>query len=1597
MSKHLGGWIMAVGLALFGCTAQAATRVKADNTSNLNLASSWVGAVVPGSYDVAQWTNTVTSANAVLLGTNANYMGVWIVNPGGAVAIGGANILTNGFMGIDMSAATVDLTITNANFTLLDYVSQVWNVTNSRTLTVSPAVLTRNKGTALGIQGAGAVVSANLTNDATGIIGPWVRYGTGTNTKYAAVSGGVITGYTGTAAATAANVTDMTGTTNYDVAALGTLGTSASFNTMRYTGASGGISGAFAANGLLNASPNGTLTVAGNVTVGANKELVLTSPDNTRQLTLSGSVGDNGGGASGVTVTGGGWVNLTGNNTYSGVTVVSAGTLFINKTNALGSTAGNTVIHVNGSSTTGAQLQIGGGITLAEPLTFVGTGDGSPWNTALYVQGGGGTNTLTGPITIAMSAGVRITAGGLGTALNINAPITRTATGSTLILGGGGAGGALNVNVPINNNGGSVNLHSGPGTITFNVASNNIGDMNVMYKHLLQLGVSDALGTNGNLLIGSVSTDTTAEQGTFDMLGFNQTVNGLNGNGTTVTAPGSTRMVTNSAAGLSTLTVGNAGGGGIFNGVIGGNIALVKVGAGTQSLVGTNADTYTGLTTVNGGTLTLAKVAGTNAVPGNVVIGAGTLANGQSHQIPDTANVTLTNAASQWSLGGFSETVANVDVQNNANPGIATGGGGKLTVSGALTKSGTITLNSGGSSISANVLTNMGGTWTWGIAGGDQGVIVGSGGLTIGGGSTIDISATTTNRNYLSLGGDVTSLTNANANTIGKGAAPYMGQLRLNGTRTFNVADGTAASDLTVSAIIVDGTGTGALIKTGPGTLTISGTNAYSGTTAVNGGTLALSGTLVGSSVNVASGGTFTESATGVIDGSGVGFVTFGMTTLSGTNTYTGATAINAGVLSITATNALPGWDTNGRFTVASGAALVIGNTVSNSAVPVLLGTGNFAAGASIGFDTTAGDRTYAPNLTDTGAGALGVAKVGANTLALTGTNTYTGTLSVSAGNLFIPYTNALPGWDTNGRYLVYSNAALVVGNAVSNAVIATMLSTANFAAGASVGFDTSLGDRTYGSAISNTANGALGLIKVGTNILTLAGTNVYDGITTLNGGKMIVKNSTALGSSNGVTIVNRAGGTSPNYTDSTGQLLLDGSGGNLTLGENFILSGAEQYSYTGPLRNSSGNNVLNGWIQVSALGARIGVDGGSLTLNGPVVRSVGVVNPMLVLNPNNGVLIVSNTIDIGTGLLNSHSGGTTFICSTSNIWSSLQCQYGNMLRIGANDALNTASKITLGNPEPGNGQFDLYGFSQTLGGLSEFGTAASKPNNIITNSRPSAAATLTINQAAGVVDFFSGRLVGSLSLVKTGAANSVLTLAGTNTLTGLTTVSGGMLVLSNQVALQNSTLNVTGGSVGFGIGLTAFTLGGLAGTQNVGLTNASGATVALTVGNNNSNTVYSGSLSAGGSLIKVGTGTLTLAGVNTYTGSTTVVSGTLALGRANALGSGTQIILAGGTLDSGAYANSLSALNITSAGGAIALGDGSCSLSFASSSGQAWSGTLNITGNWLPKALRFGTDATGLTQAQLSSFRVDGQRVWVQIDPQGYLRTLTGTLFRLL
>ena len=105
------------------------------------------------------------------------------------------------------------------------------------------------------------------------------------------------------------------------------------------------------------------------------------------------------------------------------------------------------------------------------------------------------------------------------------------------------------------------------------------------------------------------------------------------------------------------------------------------------------------------------------------------------------------------------------------------------------------------------------------------------------------------------------------------------------------------------------------------------------------------------------------------------------------------------------------------------------------------------------------------------------------------------------------------------------------------------------------------------------------------------------------------------------------------------------------------------------------------------------------------------------------------------------------------------------------------------------------------------------------------------------------------------------------------------------------------GGAVSFG-SLTAATLGGLQGSNALALQDSSAAAVAFTVGNNNSSTTFSGSLTGGGSLTKNGSGKLTLSNTNTYTGATTVNAGTLAVD--GALTASPVTVNTGGALEGG-------------------------------------------------------------------------------------------------
>lgn len=219
----------------------------------------------------------------------------------------------------------------------------------------------------------------------------------------------------------------------------------------------------------------------------------------------------------------------------------------------------------------------------------------------------------------------------------------------------------------------------------------------------------------------------------------------------------------------------------------------------------------------------------------------------------------------------------------------------------------------------------------------------------------------------------------------------------------------------------------------------------------------------------------------------------------------------------------------------------------------------------------------------------------------------------------------------------------------------------------------------------------------------------------------------------------------------------------------------------------------------------------------------------------------------------------------------------------------------------------------------------------------------LTLSSAA------AGGLVVNAVIDNNGATPSLTKLGGgtvalcaSNTFSGSLTVADGTLVLANRDALQNLTLGTAGTVFDASVGGHAFTLGNLGGSMTVDLADNATAPnpVALTVGKNNGSTTFGGSLTGAGSLTKVGTGSLTLSGTNSFGGGLTVTPG-----------AGSVTASAVGSLGLGPVVNQ-AVLNLTA--GSVAYSGLSAALS--------GTGTVNVTLGTAANTTTLGGDYSAFT-----------------------------------
>jgi fibronectin-binding autotransporter adhesin len=974
------------------------------------------------------------------------------------------------------------------------------------------------------------------------------------------------------------------------------------------------------------------------------------------------------------------------------------------------------------------------------------------------------------------------------------------------------------------------------------------------------------------------------------------------------------------SAGNKILAVAGAGNiniGGIISAGGATSLSLTKSGAGTLTL--SNVNTYAGTTTISGGTLTVASGGVINNA--NTAGGTGTVSGAATLRIDAGTAKFNVSAGTSTGLQVGTTTAGNVVVTNNGTLAISTG---RLILGGSGAGSGTSTFtqDSGTTTVASNLYTANYNDTDLNISGGNFTVS----------GSTILSQRANTNFN---VSGIANVTFNANVGMGGQ-AGTY--------TSAINMSGGSlTAPTLTLGAASPATNSLTANVNLTSGTMAVNNiANGAFGTTAVNfnGGTLQAradnAAFLAADTATISnSGGTIDTQAFNVtiaqpllrLSGATTDALTkigSGGLTLSGVNTYGGGTKIQNGSIIIgvgndrlltTGTVTLGAASTTGKLVLGDGTArnqTLAGLTITGNGGSVVGGAGtastltlNVASSNNFG-GTLGGGGTNENN--------LALTKLGAGTLTLSGTNTYTGTTEVSGGVLALSGSGTLG----NGAALTMSGGQLNLGT-LSRTVGAVSVSAAS-ASGDTI-LNGSLTGASY--AASNTTgnaiisanllvNGSAGFTKTGAGNATLSGVNTFTGNVSLgiSSGTLRITNSNALGSGTKTVTNNSASTGSPGQSN---LLELDSNGGldiSLASTITFQTSGAN-----GVILNTAGDNTINGDISMTVGNGNTKIisNGGTLKLAGNI--SAGAVSRVLDLagssignNEFSGVLSNGST----PSLLKSGAG--KWILSKANTFQGTTTITGGTLALTHNQALQFSA---LNTDFTGGGTLNLTGVNTpTIGGLSGTGNMALSAN----------VTSLTLNPQSGSVSY-SGSISGGtgLALAKSGAGTQVL--SNSNSYSGTTTITNGYLNIAHNSALgSTSGISVVGTNsaalqLADGITVTGKTISisgygtNVRGALQVAADSSAewAGSVLLGSGDSRIGAMSNGTLTINGGITD-GTGTslvisadatngkVMVSGINNYTGSTQIIRGTLALGADNSLPTGTILnVHSGGSVSDAA------------------------------------------------------------------------------------------------
>ena len=788
------------------------------------------------------------------------------------------------------------------------------------------------------------------------------------------------------------------------------------------------------------------------------------------------------------------------------------------------------------------------------------------------------------------------------------------ASASTLTLGTGGitlANNNLTLNCPLSL-GGNQSWNAGSETLTINsnltdsgsYTLSTAGNVTLFYYGygLPTATFGDTTISSGTLTVGNTTTfGTLTVSGTFDPVSGSAnstyTMNGLAGSGTITTV--------NGGGYLRTLSVGNNNASSTFSGVLNqaGNrgLTLNKVGSGTLALTGTSANVEGGgtgsfIVNVTQGELDLGKTSAI-CLPGSGLItvngGILKLTGTGGNQISDTKPLTISSGT--FDLYGNTEAI---DALN--------GTGGVIdNTDGGTTAALTVGANNSSGAFSG-VIQNSGSGATLALVQGGTGTLTLSGASTYGGGTTISAGAIKVGVNNalptgttVSFGAAATSgildLGGYNQTVAGFGlgsghswgSSDLIGNSSTSANSVLTLTNNANNSPYTFGGVIQNTLGSGnknvGLVVTN-GTVTLSGVNTYSGATAVNAGNLTISpsgviGSSSGTAITLNSGGTLTNNSTVATTGGISG--TSSLTINSGTVANLNTANNYSGATSVTGTLLLadPNAVLNSAVTLNNGGTLQLRN---NSAVS-FNSSGAVLWGGGNGTSTTI-------DVNNNGSGS-GNALTLANGITYsyndTSAGTITSTINVTGGN---GYTLTVPN-------LVIKNTA-VASTGSRHLDLDLYPTLANLSLGNVAGYSdvnavgigselvldgTTTGNQVTG-VISHANGGAtFNVYKKGAGTWTFSGANTYDGSTSVNAGTLFLGSGGSIGAS---TTTVSSGATLGSATTSTTTI-----GAATTYNSGALAS----FTATGGSPTSVGQISVTGNLTLNANAVTVNVSGASL------------------------------------------------------------------------------------------------------------------------------------------------------------------------------------------------------------------------------------------------------------------------------------------------------------------------------------------------------------------------------------------------------------------